>query len=107
MSRFEFIAVYILASKRNGTLYLGVTGDLPRRVWEHRQELIPGFSRRYDCKLLVWFEQHSEMGAAIAREKDIKKWRRAWKLALIEKANPQWRDLYEDFTNPPPPTFIT
>jgi putative endonuclease len=56
---------------------------------------------------LVWFEQHSEMGAAIAREKDIKKWRRAWKLALIEKANPQWRDLYEDFTNPPPPTFIT
>ncbi len=107
MSRFEFIAVYIMASKRNGTLYLGVTGNLPQRAHQHREGLIEGFSQKYGCKHLVWFEQHQEMTAAIAREKDIKKWRRAWKLALIEKANPQWRDLYDDFSNPPPPTFLT
>jgi putative endonuclease len=106
MSRFEFIAVYIMASKRNGTLYLGVAGNLPQRTHQHREGLIEGFSQRYGCKHLVWFEQHQEMGAAIAREKDIKKWRRAWKLALIEKTNPQWRDLYDDFSNPPPPTFL-
>ncbi|MEZ5957718.1 MAG: GIY-YIG nuclease family protein [Hyphomonadaceae bacterium] len=107
MSRFEFIAVYIMASKRNGTLYLGVTGNLPQRAHQHREGLIEGFSQQYGCKHLVWFEQHQEMGAAIAREKDLKKWRRAWKLALIEKLNPQWRDLYDDFSNPPPPTFLT
>ena len=107
MSRFELIAVYIMASKRNGTLYLGVTGNLPQRAHQHREGKIEGFSKKYGCKHLVWFEQHQEIGAAIAREKDIKKWRRAWKLALIEKANPQWRDLYDDFSNPPPPTFLT
>jgi putative endonuclease len=107
MAQREFIAVYIVANKRNGTLYLGVTGDLIQRAHQHRAGLIEGFSRRYGCKHLVWFEQHSEISAAIGREKVLKKWRRAWKLALIEKANPQWRDLYEDFINPPPPTFLS
>ncbi|MDZ4690532.1 GIY-YIG nuclease family protein [Terricaulis sp.] len=106
MSRFEFIAVYIMTSQRNGTLYLGVTGNLPQRAQQHREGLIEGFSQKYGCKHLVWFEQHQEMGAAIAHEKELKKWRRAWKLALIEKINPQWRDLYDDFINPPPPTFL-
>jgi putative endonuclease len=106
MARHEFIAVYIMASKRNGTLYLGVTGNLIQRAHQHREGEIEGFSRKYGCRILVWFEQHQEISAAIAREKDIKKWRRAWKLALIEKTNPQWRDLYDDFSNPPPPTFL-
>ncbi len=106
MPRFEFIAVYIMASRRNGTLYLGVTANLPRRAYEHREGLIDGFSKKYGCKILVWYDQHQELTAAIAREKDIKKWRRAWKFALIEKSNPQWRDLYDDFSNPPPPTFL-
>jgi len=95
-----------MASRRNGTLYLGVTSDLPRRVYEHREEQIDGFSRKHGCKMLVWFEQHEEVGRAIDREKELKKWRRAWKLELIEKINPQWRDLYDDFSNPPPPTFL-
>ena len=98
MSRFELIAVYIMASERNGTLYLGVTGNLIQRAHQHREGLIDGFSKRYGCRLLVWYEEYMEMGAAIVREKDIKKWRRAWKLRLIERSNPQWRDLYEDFT---------
>jgi putative endonuclease len=106
MARREFIAVYIMASRRNGTLYLGMTSDLPRRVYQHREGLIEGFSKEHGCKLLVWFEQHEEVGRAIDREKELKKWRRAWKVALIEKANPQWRDLYDDFSNPPPPTFL-
>jgi putative endonuclease len=106
MARREFIAVYIMASRRNGTLYLGVTSNLPRRVYEHREELIEGFSREHGCKTLVWFEQHEEVGRAIDREKELKKWRRVWKLELIEKSNPQWRDLYDDFSNPPPPTFL-
>ncbi len=96
MARFAYIAVYLMASQRNGTLYLGVTGNLPRRVHEHREGLISGFTRKYGVKLLVWYEPHSEMTLAIAREKEIKAWRRAWKLALIEKANPEWRDLYLD-----------
>ncbi|MBL8536610.1 MAG: GIY-YIG nuclease family protein [Hyphomonadaceae bacterium] len=103
MSRFEFIAVYLMASRRNGTLYLGVTSNLP----QHREGAIEGFSKKHGCTVLVWFEQHAEMGAAIAREKEIKKWRRAWKLALLEKRNPQWRDLYDDFHALPPPTFLT
>ena len=106
MPQPTFIAVYLMASKRNGTLYLGVTGNLIERTHQHREGVIAGFSQRYACKRLVWFEQQSEIGVAIAREKEIKKWRRAWKLALIEKANPQWRDLYEDFIDPPHPTFI-
>jgi putative endonuclease len=100
MARYDCIAVYIMASKPNGTLYIGVTSDLIQRVCQHRESAIDGFTKKYECKTLVWFEQYEEMHAAIAREKDIKKWRRAWKLRLIEEANPQWRDLFEDFVNP-------
>lgn len=107
MRHLEFIAVYIMASQRDGTLYLGVTGNLIQRAHQHREGAIEGFSQKYGCTRLVWFEPHIEMTAAIGREKAIKKWRRAWKLALIEKTNPQWRDLYDDFINPPPPTFIS
>jgi putative endonuclease len=89
-------AVYIMASRRNGTLYTGVTSDLARRAWEHREGLIPGFTARYGCKLLVWHEAHETMAGAIAREKQIKGGSRRKKLALIEAANPHWRDLYED-----------
>ncbi|MNK84592.1 GIY-YIG nuclease superfamily protein [compost metagenome] len=89
-------AVYILASKRNGTLYTGVTSDLVRRVWEHKSDLLQGFTHRYAIQLLVYFELHDSMLAAIEREKQIKKWNRAWKLKLIEQGNPRWRDLYHD-----------
>ena len=89
--------VYILASRRNGTLYTGVTSHLLRRIHEHREELAPGFTSRHGVKRLVWFEQHSTMEHAITREKRIKKWNRAWKLRLIEGGNPGWRDLAEDF----------
>ena len=88
--------VYLLTNKRNGTLYAGVTSDLGRRAWEHRSEAVPGFTRRYGVHRLVWFERHDDIRDAIAREKAIKKWRRAWKLRLIEERNPEWRDLYED-----------
>jgi len=101
MARYEFIAVYIMASRRNGTLYLGVTSDLFNRAHEHREGTFAGFSRKHGCTLLVWYEQYSDITDAIAREKQLKKWRREWKLALIEKANPQWRDLYEDMLLPP------
>ena len=100
MARYDFIAVYIMASGRNGTLYLGVTSDLLQRGLEHREGRVEGFSARYGCKSLVWWESSGDMPSAIAREKQIKKWRRAWKLELIEKANPQWRDLYEDLLLP-------
>ena len=106
MPRYECIAIYILASERNGTLYIGVTGNLPRRVYEHREGLIEGFTAKHGCKLLVWFEQHETMLGALDREKELKKWRREWKLNLVERSNPQWRDLYDDLTNPPPPTFL-
>lgn len=88
--------VYLLASRRNGTLYVGVTSDLAGRIHRHRHGLLPGFTRRYGVKLLVWFEGHATMESAIVREKRIKKWNRAWKLALIEQANPRWHDLAED-----------
>ena len=88
--------VYILASKRNGTLYVGVTADLLKRVWEHKNDVVEGFTRRYGVHALVWLELHESMESAIAREKAIKEWQRAWKLELIEKANPEWRDLYFD-----------
>jgi putative endonuclease len=107
MARYDLIAVYILASKRNGTLYTGVTSDLITRISQHREGQVPGFTQKYGCKLLVWWQQHSFMAEAIKSEKQVKRWRRAWKLALIEKTNPQWRDLYADFINPPPPTFLT
>ena len=87
---------YILASARNGTLYVGVTSDLITRVSQHRCDLVAGFSRKYSTHLLVWFEAHPFMESAIAREKAIKEWKRAWKIAMIEKANPYWRDLYGD-----------
>ena len=88
--------VYLLASARNGTLYTGVTSNLPRRVSEHRLKLYSGFTREYGVERLVWYEQHGTMLSAIRREKRIKKWRRRWKLKLIEDMNPDWRDLYED-----------
>ena len=88
--------VYILASRRNGTLYVGVTGDIARRAWEHRSGAIPGFTRCYDVHVLVFVEFHETMADAMMREKRIKKWRRAWKLELIERENPQWKDLYDD-----------
>ena len=88
--------VYILANYRNGTLYVGVTSDLGRRVWEHRADVVEGFSKRYAVHRLVYAEFHTTMAEAILREKRIKKWRRAWKLELIEKVNPAWRDLYDE-----------
>jgi putative endonuclease len=89
-------AVYIMANRRNGTIYAGVTSDLPRRAYEHRDGIIPGFSRQYGCKLLVWYELHSTMYDAITREKQIKGGSRKKKLELIESMNPDWRDLYDD-----------
>jgi len=86
--------VYILASKRNGTLYVGVTGDFARRVWEHRQGVDDGFTARYHVHILVYAEHHDTMADAILREKRIKRWRREWKVALIELGNPDWNDLY-------------
>jgi len=91
-------AVYILASQRNGTLYIGVTGDLIQRVWQHRNDLVPGFTQKYNVHLLVYFELRSQMLTAIAREKQLKKWSRARKLALIEHNNPTWRDLWSEIT---------
>ncbi len=88
--------VYILTSAPNGTLYVGVTNDLARRAWEHRSDAVEGFTKRYGVHTLVYAEFHETMPDAILREKQIKKWRRAWKIALIEKENPNWRDLYED-----------
>ena len=97
MNRDFAPAVYLLASRRNGTLYIGVTSDLLSRVYGHRMGAVRGFTRNYAVKRLVWFEQHSTMESAITREKRIKKWNRRWKLELIEAANPTWRDLAEDF----------
>jgi putative endonuclease len=89
-------AVYILASRRNGTLYVGVTSDLAKRVFEHRSDAVDGFTRRYGVHLLVWYELHEDMRSAIAREKAIKEWKRRWKLELIERFNRDWHDLYPD-----------
>ncbi|MGQ0751146.1 MAG: GIY-YIG nuclease family protein [Betaproteobacteria bacterium] len=86
--------VYILASARNGTLYVGVTSDLMKRIWEHKNDQVHGFTARYAVHALVWYEPHEGMESAIRREKAIKAWKRAWKLRLIEEANPDWRDLY-------------
>ena len=88
-------AVYIMASKRNGTLYTGVTSNLIQRVWQHKNNLIEGFTKRYNVHLLVWYEIHNEMNSAIVREKQIKEWKREWKLRLIEESNPDWDDLYD------------
>ena len=88
--------VYLLASRRNGTLYVGVTSDLVKRVWEHKEDLADGFTKRYGVHTLVWYELHESMEVAIRREKAIKGWKRRWKLELIEKHNPGWRDLYDE-----------
>jgi len=90
--------VYILASRRNGTLYVGMTDDLVRRVWEHRIGALPGFTRRYGVKMLVWYEPHETRETAFHRERQIKKWNRAWKLQLIERSNPTWKDLAGDLS---------
>lgn len=91
--------VYILASGLNGTLYVGVTSDLVKRVWQHREGLAEGFTKRYGVKDLVWYEPHADIMEAIRREKQIKKWVRAWKIELIQTMNPGWRDLYADITS--------
>jgi predicted GIY-YIG superfamily endonuclease len=91
-------AVYIMASRRNGTLYVGVTSNLPQRAWQHRVGIVRGFTKRYGCKMLVWYELHSTMLDAITREKQIKSGSRKKKLAMIEAMNPIWRDLFEELT---------
>ncbi|HEY8014868.1 MAG TPA: GIY-YIG nuclease family protein [Dongiaceae bacterium] len=88
--------VYILATKRNGTLYVGVTSQILRRGWEHKSDAVSGFTKTYGIHLLVHVEFYESMPEAIAREKQLKNWKRAWKIELIERANPQWRDMYED-----------
>ena len=90
--------VYILASRRNGALYVGMTDDLVRRVWEHRIGAVPGFTRKYGVKMLVWYEQHETRETAFQRERQLKKWNRAWKLQLIERFNPTWKDLAVDLS---------
>ena len=88
--------VYILASRRNGTLYVGMTDDLARRTWQHRVGVVPGFTKEHGVKLLVWYEVHETRASAFTRERQLKKWNRAWKLQLIERMNPAWRDLWDD-----------
>lgn len=88
--------VYILASRRNGTLYVGVTSDLIKRIWEHKNDQVDGFTQRYAVHSLVWYEVHENMESAISREKSIKEWQRKWKLELVESSNPEWKDLYSE-----------
>ncbi|MBW2622893.1 MAG: GIY-YIG nuclease family protein [Deltaproteobacteria bacterium] len=88
-------AVYILTNKKNGTLYVGVTSDLIKRMWEHKNNLVDGFTKRYSVHKLMWYELHDTMISAITREKTLKNWKRAWKMELIEKNNPLWQDLHE------------
>jgi putative endonuclease len=88
--------VYILASKKNGTLYIGVTSDLAKRIYEHKQKLIDGFTKEYNVCALVYYEHHNEIEEAILREKQMKKWNRKWKIRLIEEKNPEWKDLYNE-----------
>ncbi len=91
--------VYIVTNRANGTLYIGVTNNLARRIWEHREGVIRGFTSQYGLKRLVWYEHHDDIRDAIHREKTLKTWLRAWKVRLILKTNPDWRDLYEDLNN--------
>jgi putative endonuclease len=93
--RFPCIAVYMMASRKDGPIYIGVTNDLVRRVYEHQERLRRGFTSKYNCRRLVWYEVHEMMSAAIGRERRLKHWLRAWKVELIEAQNPQWRDLSE------------
>ena len=97
--------VYILASRRNGTLYVGVTNDITRRVWEHKAKEVRGFTAKYGVDRLMWFEQHSDIGEAIWREKKIKKWKRAWKIELFHNTNPNWDDLYPGLLSAGPPVL--
>jgi putative endonuclease len=91
--------VYIMASRRNGTLYLGVTSNLPGRAYQHRNDLLDGFTKRYGCRTLVWFAAFDDIQDARAREVQMKKWKRAWKLQVIEEMNPEWRDLFEEIAH--------
>ncbi len=88
--------VYMLASKRNGTLYAGVTSNLLQRVWQHKNDVVKGFTKRYGVHTLVWYEVHETLESAITREKSVKRWKRGWKIELIQQDNPSWRDLYDD-----------
>lgn len=92
--------VYIVTNKVRGTLYIGMTGNLPHRMWQHRTQALPGFTDRYNLTRLVWFETHQGFLAAIQREKTLKHWKRDWKIALIEGVNPGWRDLWDDIRGP-------
>lgn len=96
MEKYSY--VYILASARYGTLYIGVTSDLVKRVWEHRLGVVDGFTKQHKISRLVWYETHGDIMEAIKREKQLKKWERAWKVKMISTSNPTWRDLYGDFT---------
>jgi putative endonuclease len=91
--------VHVLASKRNGTLYVGVTSDLVKRIWQHKNDVEEGFTKKYRVHTLVWFEQHGNSESALTREKQIKEWQRKWKLELIESSNPTWRDLYDEISH--------
>jgi putative endonuclease len=92
----KYFAVYIMASDRNGTLYTGISSDLIKRVWEHREGVVDGFTKEYGVKDLVWYEVYEDPLTAISREKNIKKWNRGWKLKLIEEKNPEWKDLFAE-----------
>ncbi len=92
----KIYCVYILSSKKNGTLYVGVTNNLVKRVWEHKNKKVDGFTKKYEIHQLVYFEQHNNPESAIQREKQIKKWNRLWKIRLIEEKNPEWKDFYQD-----------
>ena len=98
--------VYILSSKKNGTLYIGLTNNLLRRIYEHKNNIIEGFTKKYSVHNLVYYEKHNDINRAISREKQMKKWERQWKINLIRKSNPEWKDLYHDLVDqngPPPP----
>ena len=99
-------AVYMLAGQYQGTLYIGVTSDLIKRVWKHKEGLLPGFTRRYAVKLLVWYEQHETMDSAIQKEKTMKKWRRQWKISTLEQDNPLWSDLWPALISETQPLVI-
>ncbi len=88
-------AIYMLTNRRDGVLYIGVTSNLLKRIWEHKNNIVDGFSKRYNAHKLVWYELHPTMDSAIVREKRLKNWKREWKISLIEQTNPQWNDLYD------------
>jgi putative endonuclease len=92
--------VYIMANQKNGTIYIGVTSDLPKRIWEHRNDVVEGFTKKYGCHLLVWYEAHDGIESARQRELQMKEWKRAWKLREIEGLNPEWDDLYDRIALP-------